>query len=263
MWASWRNAPRCVPSTAAGVLPRGIRVSVAEPIWAGDAVAAGVRPGADHLFWRPVDRPATADVSHALVASVQATFQMSRATNTSSLALDKGAYLQVPLHDLPLKDGYTAHTAYTLQMDLRLDAPLPHGHRLALFQAAWPRPHDTTEAELVCSAAVPDADCRAMACWAQRDGVRGSSRKVLDVGGKRLRPPPPPLEPNIRFTCLSRRQQWWTSGLTDPERPPEHSNDALRPADVQYGARVPTQTQTQNPLEPPPPPDQSDHSAKQ
>ena len=76
-------------------------------------------------------------------------------------------------------------------------------------------------------------------------------------------PPPPPqqrvaeqvadregggcTEHNIRFTCLSRRQQWWTSGLMDPERPPEHTNDALRPADVQYGARVPTQTQTQTP----------------
>ena len=56
-------------------------------------------------------------------------------------------------------------------------------------------------------------------------------------------------EHNIRFTCLSRRQQWWTSGLMDPERPPEHSNDALRPADAQYGARVPTQGQTQNPLQ--------------
>ena len=59
-------------------------------------------------------------------------------------------------------------------------------------------------------------------------------------------------EHNIRFTCLSRRQQWWTSGLMDPERPPEHSNDALHPADVQYGARVPTQTQTQTPLTPVP-----------
>ena len=57
-------------------------------------------------------------------------------------------------------------------------------------------------------------------------------------------------EHNIRFTCLSRRQQWWTSGLMDPERPPEHSNDALRLADVQYGARVPIQTQTQTPSPP-------------
>ena len=57
-------------------------------------------------------------------------------------------------------------------------------------------------------------------------------------------------EHNIRFTCLSRRQQWWTSGLMDPERPPEHTNDALRLTDVQYGARVPTQTQ--NPTPPPP-----------
>ena len=53
--------------------------------------------------------------------------------------------------------------------------------------------------------------------------------------------------PNIRFTCLSRRQQWLTSGLMDPERPPEHATDAPRLTVVQYGARVPTQTQTQTP----------------
>ena len=51
--------------------------------------------------------------------------------------------------------------------------------------------------------------------------------------------------PNIRFTCLSRRQQWWTCGLMDPERPPEHANDAQRLTVVRYGARVLTQTQTQ------------------